>query len=42
MKGFGTKKLKNGMVEIHGVFDGAYVNGKGHKKWKRVVVHQTG
>ena len=30
MKGTGTKKLKNGMVEIHGCFDGNSVNGKGH------------
>lgn len=41
MKGIGTKKLRNGMVEIHGFFDGNSVNGKGYKKWKRVVVHQT-
>ena len=41
MKGTGTKKLKNGMVEIHGCFDGNSVNGKGYKKWKRVVIHQT-
>jgi hypothetical protein len=41
MKGLGTKKLRNGMVEIHGVFDGNSVNGKGYKKWKRVVIHQT-
>jgi hypothetical protein len=41
MKGIGTKRLKNGMVEIHGAFDGNQVNGKGYKKWKRVVVHQT-
>lgn len=41
MKGLGTKRLKNGMVEIHGAFDGNQVNGKGYKKWKRVVVHQT-
>jgi hypothetical protein len=39
MKGLGTKKLKNGMVEINGVFDGNSVNGKGSKKWKRLVVH---
>jgi hypothetical protein len=39
MKGTGTKKLKNGMVEIHGCFDGNSVNGKGYKKWKRVVIH---
>lgn len=41
MKGLGTKKLRNGMVEINGVFDGNFVNGKGYKKWKRVVVHQN-
>ncbi len=41
MKGMGTKRLKNGMVEIHGPFEGNQVTGKGYKKWKRVVVHQT-
>ena len=41
MKGLGTKKLRNGMVEIQGMFDGNSVNGKGSKKWKRQVVHQT-
>ena len=39
MKGMGTKRLKNGMVEIHGPFEGNQVTGKGYKKWKRVVVH---
>ncbi len=37
MKGLGTKKLKNGQVEIHGIFDNNLVNGKGYKKWKRFV-----
>lgn len=41
MKGLGTKRLRNGMVEIYGNFDGNSVNGKGYKKWKRVVVHNT-
>jgi hypothetical protein len=41
MKGLGTRKLNNGAVEIHGVFDGFSVNGNGYKKWKRVVIHQT-
>lgn len=39
MKGLGIKKLRNGMVEIQGVFDGNLVNGKGYKKWKRVVTN---
>lgn len=37
MKGLGTKKINNGMIEIHGVFDNNLVNGKGYKKWKRFI-----
>lgn len=37
MKGAGTKKLKNGMIEIHGTFENNQVFGKGYKKWKRIV-----
>lgn len=40
MKGLGTKRMRNGAVEIHGVFDNHSVNGKGYKKWKRIA--QTG
>jgi len=36
MKGQGTKKSNHGTIEISGHFDGNnFVNGKGHKKWKR-------
>ena len=37
MRGMGTKRSKNGFVEIHGQFEGNHVNGKGYKKWKRIV-----
>jgi hypothetical protein len=39
MRGLGTKRIRNGLIEIHGVFEGNSANGKGYKKWKRVVVH---
>ncbi|CDW82176.1 UNKNOWN [Stylonychia lemnae] len=35
MKGVGTKRLRNGQIEIHGIFDRNQVNGKGYKKWRR-------
>jgi hypothetical protein len=41
MKGLGTKKLRNGMAEIHGYFENNQVNGKGYKKWKRFVLSNT-
>lgn len=37
MKGLGTRKLRNGAIEIHGYFDRSLVNGKGYKKWKRFI-----
>jgi hypothetical protein len=37
MKGLGTKKIRNGAIEIHGNFDGHNVNGRGYKKWKKFV-----
>lgn len=36
MKGLGTKRMRYGGVEIHGIFDNNCVNGKGYKKWKRI------
>ena len=35
MKGMGTKRLRGGLIEIHGFFENNLVNGKGYKKWKR-------
>ena len=38
MKGQGTKKLRWGAIEISGNFsNGQEVNGKGLKKWRRVI-----
>ena len=38
MKGQGVKKLKFGAIEITGNFsNGQEVNGKGLKKWRRVI-----
>lgn len=37
MKGFGTKKLRNGQVEMQGYFDKNLAQGKGYKRWKKIV-----
>ena len=38
MRGQGTKKLKYGAIEITGNFgSGQEVNGKGLKKWRKLV-----
>ena len=38
MRGQGTKKLRFGAVEVAGYFtNGGEVNGKGLKKWRKVV-----
>ena len=38
MRGQGTKKLKYGAIEITGYFgSGQEVNGKGLKKWRKLV-----
>jgi len=41
MRGIGTKKMKNGSVEIHGFFDHNSVNGKGYKKWKKFMTKKN-
>jgi hypothetical protein len=39
MRGYGVKKINNGSMEISGHFDCKnMVNGKGSKKWKRVIL----
>lgn len=39
MKGKGVKRLNGGELEIGGIFEKNTVNGKGHKKWSKVVDH---